>query len=111
MFLNKAVDLLKDVKAYDIADAFRIKEENPDGLMKFCNDLVLQHRHADTLMNSRLHGFLIANSVLIAAYAQFLNQGHVVVAFVLSLIKPVPTRRKNPYISRCYAKRAIPVTC
>ena len=49
----------------------------------FPAELVLVHRHEGTLLNNRLQGFIVATSLLVAAYAQFREPRYLPAAIVV----------------------------
>ena len=53
-------------------------------LERLRGELAAMHRHEDTLLNSRLQGFLVATSLLVAAYSQFREPRFAPVAIVVA---------------------------
>lgn len=61
-------------------------EASRKSLDDFRKELINVHRHEDSLLNSRLQGFLVASSLLAAAFSQFRDPGFVREALFLSVV-------------------------
>src|SRR6266853_4590645 len=61
-------------------------DEDKPKLLKLWNEIALLQRHEDSLFNSRLQGFLVATSFLVAAFSQFKDTTPAHEHFRLSLV-------------------------
>ena len=66
--------------------AIPLCDKEREALERFRSELAAMHRHEDTLLNNRLQGFLVATSLLVAAYAQFKEPKYAPLAVAISFV-------------------------